>query len=144
MIYQIFERLRNIYKIKQLTRESILKISSVVNSSESTPLIIKYAKTKILEIENKAVNNITGQINSLLIPFIRGTKHNEIRRPKRFSKNVIDILNESFAKSDYPSYEEKIKLANLCLVTLRQVNSWFINKRNRMKKLHNKDFFDKY
>ena len=57
----------------------------------------------------------------------------ENRKIKRFSKKVIDILETSFRSDRYPSEEEKNRIANLCLISVKQVNNWFTNKRNRSK-----------
>lgn len=55
------------------------------------------------------------------------------KKAKRFSKKVIEILETSFKKEKYPSDGEKLRLANLCMISTKQVNNWFTNKRNRSK-----------
>lgn len=57
----------------------------------------------------------------------------ENKKIKRFSKKIIDVLEQSFARDKYPNEEEKQRIANLCLISLKQVNNWFTNKRNRTK-----------
>ena len=47
---------------------------------------------------------------------------------------AVDILNEWFdehVNNPYPQAEEKERLANLGNISVKQVNAWFSNRRNR-------------
>ena len=52
---------------------------------------------------------------------------------RRFSKSVINVLEESFRNEPYPNEFEKERISKICKLSLRQVNNWFTNKRNRTK-----------
>lgn len=54
-------------------------------------------------------------------------------KAKRFSQNVVSVLEKSFKLDKYPSDEEKTNIAQKCNITTKQVNNWFTNKRNRTK-----------
>ncbi|ORD95235.1 HD1 [Hepatospora eriocheir] len=152
------KRLEKICELKKVYHNSILNIAKKVDELETNLLykdsyfIPKLSKetrnqliSKIEEAKETVVNNITTEINSMLIPCINTGSFDTSRRAKRFSKKVIDILEESFAKDKYPNDDVKNKLANLCLITPKQVNNWFTNKRNRTKNCtHNNNFYRQY
>jgi hypothetical protein len=54
-------------------------------------------------------------------------------KARRFSKSVVDTLEQSFEIDQYPSDAEKERLASVCRLSVRQINNWFTNKRNRTK-----------
>ncbi|KAF7679709.1 Homeobox protein HD-1 [Astathelohania contejeani] len=54
-------------------------------------------------------------------------------RSSRFSKAIVDSLEESFSRDQYPSDAEKLRLSNLHRLSIKQVSNWFTNKRNRTK-----------
>ena len=115
--------------IEQL--EEKYKNSYTKNILVSNNVVLKW-KQKISSIEQK----ITNQMLLELKEHFRITKTTapfENRKIKRFSKKVIDILETSFRSDRYPSEEEKNRIANLCLISVKQVNNWFTNKRNRSK-----------
>ncbi|KAK9729330.1 Pre-B-cell leukemia transcription factor 1 [Basidiobolus ranarum] len=56
------------------------------------------------------------------------------KTPARFSKEIKQILNESFVnRSPYPTEDEKERLTRLCKLDYKQVSVWFANKRMRTK-----------
>ncbi|ORD98276.1 HD1 [Hepatospora eriocheir] len=152
------KRLEKICELKRIYRDSMKRIFNKVEDIETTlsynnagfiPMSSKNVIEKLIGILENAkkdtVNNITTEINSMLIPCINTGSFDTSRRAKRFSKKVIDILEESFAKDKYPNDDVKNKLANLCLITPKQVNNWFTNKRNRTKNCtHNNNFYRQY
>lgn len=81
------------------------------------------------------VNSISKELFQFLSPTSMMNPMN--KKVKRFSKKVIEILESSFKKEKYPSDAEKARLANLCLISTKQVNNWFTNKRNRSKSYKN-------
>lgn len=56
------------------------------------------------------------------------------RSAKQLPEDAVDLLNEWFESHlnhPYPSNDEKQRLADKCGITVKQVNSWFCNRRNR-------------
>ncbi|ELA41328.1 uncharacterized protein VICG_01568 [Vittaforma corneae ATCC 50505] len=94
--------------------------------------------TKIENIRELAVNNIAQELSTFLSQRGGGFQHPlNHKKAKRFSKKIIEILESSFRKDKYPTDTEKLRLANLCMISTKQVNNWFTNKRNRSKSYKN-------
>lgn len=87
------------------------------------------------KVKESVVNGIANELSDFLSPSSMMNPMN--KKVKRFSKKVIEILESSFKKEKYPSDSEKSRLANLCLISPKQVNNWFTNKRNRTKSYKN-------
>ncbi|KAM0675363.1 hypothetical protein GVAV_001188 [Gurleya vavrai] len=103
------------------------------------------------EISNKVRNNINDTLNSMkkqstsvieifLRDFIESEKNLQkdsfsTAKSRRFSKGIIELLENSFFANEYPSDPEKQAIANACKITTKQVNNWFTNKRNRAKNM---------
>lgn len=62
------------------------------------------------------------------------------QRTKRFSKDTLEILENSYIVNEYPTDDEKVRIAKRCKITAKQVSNWFTNKRNRSKN-HTKRMF---
>ena len=55
-----------------------------------------------------------------------------------FSKSQLDILNDFFVKeSPYPTRVQKAYLGQQLEMTVKQVDKWFIHRREREKKEKN-------
>ncbi|TBT97144.1 homeobox domain-containing protein, partial [Hamiltosporidium magnivora] len=52
------------------------------------------------------------------------------QKPRRFPKNIVEALEDSFNEDQYPTDSEKSRLAKVFHLTTKQVNNWFTNKRN--------------
>ena len=93
--------------------------------------IKNFVEFKLQKVREIVVNNISNVLFNFLSPFSSSLGKN--KKAKRFSKKVIEILEASFRKEKYPSDHEKNRLATICLISTKQVNNWFTNKRNRSK-----------
>ena len=61
-------------------------------------------------------------------------QQSKLSRKHQLPDRAVDIMNEYFddhLNNPYPSLEEKEKLAQLGGITVKQVNAWFCNRRNR-------------
>ena len=61
-------------------------------------------------------------------------KSKSVSRKHMLPDEAVDILNEWFdehVNNPYPQAEEKERLANLGNISVKQVNAWFSNRRNR-------------
>lgn len=125
-------------------------VSDINNSSKPYGIDLKpcfsigiknFIEFKLKKVKEIVVNSISNELNLFLSPFAPNPGSN--KKAKRFSKKVIEILENSFRKEKYPSDNEKSKLANLCLISSKQVNNWFTNKRNRSK-IYKNDCFLSY
>lgn len=110
-------------------------------SNNNAILGISIGLRNIIDLKIEKLREITtNAISDELTNFLA---HNELsnlqdhKKTKRFSKKVIEILETSFKKEKYPSDSEKARLANLCMISSKQVNNWFTNKRNRSKTYKN-------
>ncbi len=94
-----------------------------------------YRVSKILSlVRSRLVNEISLNVNNGLISHNFNEFSTTSRRTKRFSKRVINALKDSYYNlGKYPSEFEKMRLVDLCSITVKQVNSWFTNKRSRDK-----------
>lgn len=108
------------------------------NNTVAAPIISygmkMYLCDKMDKIRQNLVDSFIREINN----FVSETKAYPdsgvpSKKQKRFSKKVLKILEDSFNKDKYPSEPEKILLARKCYISLKQVNNWFTNKRNRSK-----------
>jgi hypothetical protein len=96
---------------------------------------LNHINQNLSKAREAVVNSISNELSLFLSPSSMMNPMN--KKVKRFSKKVIEILESSFKKEKYPSDAEKIRLANLCLISAKQVNNWFTNKRNRSKSYKN-------
>ena len=130
--------LRKVYlNLKKDLYNNIEQLEEKYKNSNMEELIISNKTAYEIESKiNSVASKITNQMLLELKEHFRITKTTapfENRKIKRFSKKVIDILETSFRSDRYPSEEEKNRIANLCLISVKQVNNWFTNKRNRSK-----------
>ena len=130
--------LRKVYvNLKKDLYNNIELLEEKYKNSNMEELIISNKTAYEIESKiNSVASKITNQMLLELKEHFRITKTTapfENRKIKRFSKKVIDILETSFRSDRYPSEEEKNRIANLCLISVKQVNNWFTNKRNRSK-----------
>lgn len=88
---------------------------------------------KIHECRKTLVNQILSDLSSHFSA--ESQDYEATRKAKRFSKQVINVLEENFAKDKYPTESEKMRIANVCLISLKQVSNWYTNKRNRTKRI---------
>jgi hypothetical protein len=64
----------------------------------------------------------------------RNTMSKTVSKKPQLPDDAIDILNEWFddhINHPYPQMEEKERLARWGNITVKQVNAWFSNRRNR-------------
>ncbi|KAI5151197.1 hypothetical protein ENBRE01_1963 [Enteropsectra breve] len=90
----------------------------------------QYLEFRMLGCKRNYVDNIATEIDTL---FDKRTRCSSslVKKPKRFPKKIIEILESSFRIDRYPNDQEKLDIANICGITIKQVNNWFTNKRNR-------------
>lgn len=83
-------------------------------------------------IKSISVNKIEAVLCNVLLNNPNENRHRPLKA-RRFSLEIIKVLEQSFNKNPYPSDEEKMILGRRCRITLKQVANWFTNKRNRQK-----------
>ena len=54
--------------------------------------------------------------------------------PTRFSEDIREMLNSSFAQELYPSKAARAEISRRTQLTEKQVKNWFVNKRSRTTK----------
>jgi hypothetical protein len=54
--------------------------------------------------------------------------------PTRFSEDIREMLNNSFAQELYPSKAARAEISRRTQLTEKQVTDWFVNKRSRTMK----------
>ncbi|EPR77655.1 Homeobox protein [Spraguea lophii 42_110] len=81
----------------------------------------------------KKIEDVLEQYIAYLHSMKTGESYNSSGKQRRFSKEVIEGLEASFERDNYPSDQEKVDLARRFKLSLKQVNNWFTNKRNRAK-----------
>lgn len=57
------------------------------------------------------------------------------QRVRKFAENIREELEKEFKKSKYISGQEKIDLAKRLHLTVRQVQKWFVHRREKYRKL---------
>lgn len=103
------------------------------------PIMPKRYEVFLESIIEKMKNQSLDIIESYMIEFVENENINlrysnsPQQRTKRFSKDTLEILEDSFHINEYPTDEEKARLAKRCRITSKQVSNWFTNKRNRAK-----------
>lgn len=121
--------------------------SIIINAQQETNKTANNLFTPILtdsfkQVFYKSLRNMkiksTDTVSFLLTNYIINEKSNLKEessqvRTRRFSKNIIEILEASFYANEYPTDSEKQDIAKICKITTKQVNNWFTNKRNRAK-----------
>jgi hypothetical protein len=90
-------------------------------------------EAKFSNMREKAVDNISSGFYKYFDSIENIHRYTSESGPRRFSKKITDYLENSFKNDQYPTDLEKISLAKICNLTLKQVNNWFTNKRNRSK-----------
>jgi len=50
-----------------------------------------------------------------------------------FSSNQLNILNDYYALSRYPSLEVKKEISDKISISVQQIDKWFINRRYKDK-----------
>ena len=76
----------------------------------------------------------TIQSTPVQMPKPNRPQQSKLSRKHQLPDRAVDIMNEYFddhLNNPYPSLEEKEKLAQLGGITVKQVNAWFCNRRNR-------------
>ncbi|OQS53491.1 HD-1 [Ecytonucleospora hepatopenaei] len=113
-----------------------------VKNNENIDFEPKISNNTVFELTNKLKIIQKDLVNKILDELKDFYKEDEKlcmvenKKIKRFSKKIISVLEESFSRDRYPSETEKVRIAELCLISLKQVNNWFTNKRNRTKHLY--------
>lgn len=102
-----------------------------------TTQLSEYLNNNLEKFKNSSYNTIEDFLESFLI-YENDTLHLEKNKTKRFSREILEVMEKSFIKNDYPSDNEKIRIARRCHITVKQVANWFTNKRNRSKDFKNK------
>ncbi|KAF5140210.1 homeodomain protein class 2 [Vairimorpha ceranae] len=97
-------------------------------------------QSELKKMQENTVDSISLAFESYFELLHRHLVKSNSNAPKRFSKNITDILEQSFKNSQYPSDFEKVQLADICNLSIKQVSNWFTNKRNRFKS-YSKGFF---
>ena len=87
---------------------------------------------KLQNIKENIVDTILSELTKHPCSYLPSYQDNK-NIVKRFPKNVVNILENSFLRDKYPNDDEKVELAKRCFISIRQVNNWFTNKRNRSK-----------
>lgn len=101
--------------------------------------ICELIKAKVTSMRETSVDNISFGFYKYFDAIEELSRISSESGSKRFSKNITDYLENAFKNDQYPTDLEKISLAKICNLTLKQVNNWFTNKRNRTK-LNNKRY----
>lgn len=92
----------------------------------------KEISKKIFYMQRRAVISLENAVES----FLYGSKNShriDDFYQKRFSKRVIEDLEQLFLSNPYPTEFERIHLAERHNLSFKQVTNWFTNKRNRSK-----------
>lgn len=110
------------------------------------PVILQNYEIFVKETIDKIKSESIEIIEELMLEFIENEKcdlrysTSPQQRTKRFSKDTLEILEDSFLVNEYPNDEEKYRIAKRCRITSKQVSNWFTNKRNRTKNIHKNTF----
>ena len=119
------ERARHVYR-------RTCCISSYADSNKSYVqgefLIKKRFKAKIQSLKASFLEKVKEILKDILVTYSSNCERN-----RRFSKHIISVLEDSFKDDPYPNESEKERIAIQCQLSMRQVNNWFTNKRNRTK-----------
>ena len=116
--------------------QSLQESPSSSDSLKSSPVssIDQYSKT-YQKFENKSAGNVSTTSNeSTSIPPRITTKSSSVSRKHQLPDKAVDILNEWFdehIQNPYPSLDDKERLAKAGGISVKQVNAWFSNRRNR-------------
>ncbi|CAD5211893.1 unnamed protein product [Bursaphelenchus okinawaensis] len=85
---------------------------------------------------NHSIDNILGSANHQ--PDLRlesPTSSSGSRSRTNFCQEQIDVLEKSYAKSSYPSAEEKEEISRLTGLSQEKIGVWFSNRRARLRKI---------
>lgn len=81
-----------------------------------------------------SLQSVQVQSTPVQMPKQNRNQQNKLSKKNQLPDRALDIMNEYFddhLNNPYPSLEEKEKLARLGGITVKQVNAWFCNRRNR-------------
>jgi hypothetical protein len=98
---------------------------------EISTSVRSYIDYKLKCLRESVVDHIGFGVNKFRETYYPTAQDN--LKTRRFSKAVVDTLEQSFDVDQYPSDAEKERLASVCRLSIRQINNWFTNKRNRTK-----------
>jgi hypothetical protein len=103
-----------------------------------------YSYTSPVSSNTSVLTNTTSVSNNSLTMSIESRQRvSEAKRTRttnsrshhnQLPEEAVEILNDWFdshLNHPYPSTDEKNRLADKCCITVKQVNSWFCNRRNR-------------
>ena len=118
---------RIIEKMDLMAEEFVNEIGVVPEISEGVKLYIEDCIRHMREIVVDHVGMAICEFKAAYNPCEESTKS------RRFPKFITDELERSFEVDQYPSDHEKAKLSKICKLSIKQINNWFTNKRNRNK-----------
>lgn len=88
---------------------------------------------RLAQMQEATVNSIGICFKNFYIHALSNQQNKQSFLARRFDKDIIETLEESFKINPYPSDEEKMRIQKLHSITYRQVSNWFTNKRNRTR-----------
>lgn len=100
-----------------------------IKISDSTK---KEIENKIFYMQRRSVTSLEFAIELFLYGLTNCNRKNDYYQ-KRFSKTVIEDLEQLFSVTPYPTELDRSKLAERHSLSFKQVTNWFTNKRNRSK-----------
>ncbi|EOB12248.1 Homeobox protein HD-1 [Nosema bombycis CQ1] len=114
-----------------------LTSSYIKDNKKLQPQISLFTKELILKrlqhMRKTAVDYISYGLEKCIQRLNEPSDLSNISKTRRFPKKIIEALEESFNIDNYPSDYEKSRLARMYKLSLKQINNWFTNKRNRTK-----------
>lgn len=114
-----------------------LTSSYIKDNKKLQPQISLFTKELILKrlqhMRKTAVDYISYGLEKCIQRLNEPSDLSSISKTRRFPKKIIEALEESFNIDNYPSDYEKSRLARMYKLSLKQINNWFTNKRNRTK-----------
>ena len=117
--------------------------NSYQQSSTNQVSILNYDNSLSFRLDESSLQNesslqpnqpATIQSTPVQMPKPNRAQQSKLSRKHQLPDRAVDIMNEYFddhLNNPYPSLEEKEKLAQLGGITVKQVNAWFCNRRNR-------------
>ncbi|KAL6120959.1 hypothetical protein NUSPORA_02207 [Nucleospora cyclopteri] len=131
-------RVRNLYcnSINNISVKfaSLEKTYNLNNFSPSITTSTKEVfENKLFLLRKQCTNKIILELKTHLYNSASNPGIELSKKIKRFSKKVLEVLEDSYKNDKYPSDIEKLRLAEICLISTKQVSNWFTNKRNRSK-----------
>lgn len=102
---------------------------------EISPNIMSCLKSKVKLARKAVVDGICFSMIKFKECQLRPKKHHQTK-PGRFSIEVVEMLERSFEMEHYPSDEQKKRLIETSNLSIKQINNWFTNKRNRSRQYY--------